>query len=102
MRNEPYRVVHSQKVVHSLQSTGKSSWKEDLSHKESEEKGEGRVTKTGLKWGSFVWPQNLLISAVSAMDGALVTTHRLRAQEHFLEWFVPPALWGQSRTLSAV
>ena len=68
MSNKPYRVVHSQKVAHSLQSTGKSSWQKDLSHKESEEKGEDRVTRTVLKWGSIVWQRRPLIRDVNAMD----------------------------------
>lgn len=36
MSSKPRRAVHSQKVAHSPQSTGKSSRQKDLSHKESE------------------------------------------------------------------
>lgn len=58
------RVVHSPEVT---QSTGKSSWQEGLSHKESEEKGQDGVTRTGLKWGSAVWQQRHVTRGVSAM-----------------------------------
>lgn len=84
MSNKPCRVVHSQKVAHSLQTTGKSSWQKDLSHKESEEKGEDRVTRTRLKWGSIMWQQRPLMRDVNAVDGAMVSIPRLRVQERFL------------------
>lgn len=71
MSNKPCGVVHSQKVVHSPQSTGKSSWQKDLSHKESEEKGEDRVTRTRLKWGSIMRQRRPLMRDVNAMDGAV-------------------------------
>lgn len=50
------------------QSTGKSSWQKGLSHKESEEKGEDEVTRTGLKWGRVLWQQQHLARDVNAMD----------------------------------
>lgn len=55
MSNKACGVIHSQTGAHSPQSTGKSSGQKDLTHKESEEKGDERVRRTGLKWGSIAW-----------------------------------------------